>query len=154
MVVGSLLRALSQVFWQRFTRAEAEGTCASTSSSGNRGGWKPYAYSKGLSPVDEQVRELCAYSTQCRSWAQEVGELETRHLRDVSRYWFTHSVCPLVCGWYPDDRLGRAPIRRKNSDKKQEENWGPWSEQKHENCFRCLKGIQKHRLGTKWANKV
>ena len=78
--------------------------------------------------MDEQVRVLCTYSTHTIWSDQEAGLRFTKHLRVVSRSGLTFLVCPLDCGWKPEDRLAVAPTRLQNSLQKTELNLGPRSE--------------------------
>lgn len=44
------------------------------------------------------------------------------HWRAVSKSWFLRSVCPLFCGWNPEDKLSVAPKNLQNLLQKTEEN--------------------------------
>ena len=54
---------------------------------------------------------LSEYSTQGRCRLQEAGLLVVTQRRVASRAWLARSACPLVWGWYPDDRLTDRPLR-------------------------------------------
>lgn len=83
---------------------------------------------KGDKLVEEQRRELCAYSAQITYLLQVVGLVEARHRKVVSRSWFTLSIWPLDSGCNPEERLTVAPMSLQKACQNREENWGPQSE--------------------------
>ena len=68
------------------------------------------------------------YSTQGRCRLQEAGLLVVTQCKVTSRAWLARSACPLVWGWYPDDRLAVAPMPRQKARHTPDVNWGPRSE--------------------------
>ena len=112
----------------RWRCSSTDGTATSVSWEGKSGGWKPLEAMNGAIPVAEQTRELCAYSIHERCVDQEAGCRAVTHHRAAPRSWFARSVWPLVCGWYPDERLADAPNAWQNAFHVLAENCGPLSE--------------------------
>ncbi len=59
---------------------------------------------------------------------QDDGSANATQRRTLSKSWLARSAWPLVCGWYPEDRLAVAPSCRQNSVQNFDTNWGPLSE--------------------------
>ncbi len=104
------------------------GTSDGSPSQGNKGSWKPSMHWKGVSPVDCWRREFWAYSAQPIKWFQECWWPWQKVLRKHPISWIFLSVCPLVCGWYPDDRLTVTPRSLRKFFHTLEMNWGPRSD--------------------------
>ena len=68
------------------------------------------------------------YSTQGRCLLQEARLLVVTQRNVASSAWLARSACPLVWGWYPEDRLTVAPIPRQKACHTLDGNWGPRSE--------------------------
>lgn len=56
-----------------------------------------------------------AYSTQGNSFLLEEVWRPKTQCSKFSRSWLAHSVCLLVCGWYPEDRLEVVPKARQKA---------------------------------------
>lgn len=78
--------------------------------------------------MEKDGRVLWANSTQTSILAQEDGFWDVRQRRPASNSWLSLSVCPLVCGWYPDVRLTDAPRSWQKAFQNRATNWGPQSE--------------------------
>ncbi len=59
---------------------------------------------------------------------QDDGSADTTQRRTLSKSRLARSAWPLVCGWYPEDRLAVAPSCRQNSVQNFDTNWGLLSE--------------------------
>ncbi len=80
------------------------------------------ALKRGHIPEAATGRELRAYSIHESCWHHELGLLDVRQWRILSRSWLARSHWPLVCGWKPEDRLAEAPIHLQNSFQSREAN--------------------------------
>ncbi len=98
-----------------------------------------------MSPVDGWRREFCAYSALPRNCFQEFWWPWQKVCRKHLISWIFLSVCPLVCGWYPEERLTVTSRREKNAFQTREINWGPRSDT-------MSSGIPKYR--NTWLNRV
>ncbi len=103
------------------------GTSDRSSVQGNNGGWYPRTHWNGVSPVVSWRSEFWAYSAQGKNWLQLswCSWQYARRYRPIS--WIFRSVWPLVCGWYPEDKLTDTPRRRRKPRQTLEVNWGPLS---------------------------
>lgn len=75
------------------------GTATSTSCSGKTGGWYPRDAMKGHIPVADDVKELCAYSTQRRNGLREAELRLVTQRRTVPKSWLALSFWPLGWRW-------------------------------------------------------
>lgn len=77
-----------------------------------------------MSPDEEFDRELWVYSTQEIYELQVLGLSEHMHRRKVSKDWLVLSICPLDCGWKPEDRLTIVPSAAQKAFHSTNTNWG------------------------------